>query len=129
PITLERGQPDHWVGQFDTVVLAGVVSPNITVTVVDQLGATVSRGFPITLDNSSPLASMDPPPVRMFNPVGTLCSAAFDPLGSDAPDDRETVAQLSEFRARVADRPNTGTLNSNTTVFIPMAGVATVKLH
>lgn len=128
PIALRRGEADHWVGQFDTVVLAGVVSPNITVTVVDQAGVTATRGFPITLDNSSPIASMDPPRVRMFNAMQSFCSAAFDPLG-DAPDDRETVAQLSEFRARVQDRPNTGTLNANTTVFIPMAGVDTVKLH
>ena len=129
PITLAPGQVGHLVGQFDTAVLAGVVSPNILVTVVDQVGASGQRGFPITLDNSSPIASMDPPKVRMYNATDMTCSDSFDPLGGDAPNDRETVAQLSEFRARVEDRPNTGTLNKDTTVFIPLAGVASVKLN
>ena len=129
PIALSPGQVGHLVGQFDTSVLAGLVSPNILVTVVDQAGSTGQRGFPITLDNSSPVASMDPPKVRMFNPLDNSCSDSFDPLGGDAPNDRQTVAQLSEFRARVEDRPNTGTLNKDATVFIPLAGVASVKLN
>jgi len=129
PIVIEHAatQTEHWVAQFDTNILAGVVSPNILVTVVDQFGATTQRGFPITLDNSSPIASMDPPLVRMFDLNSNACSVAFDPVGNDAPNDRETVPQLSEFRARVEDRPNTGTLNS--VVFIPLAGISTVKLN
>jgi hypothetical protein len=125
PIALEHAatQTEHWVAQFDTQILAGVLTPSIEVTVVDQLGRITTAGFPITLDNASPLAAMDPPRVRMFNFMDKTCSDSFDPVGDDAPNDRQTVAQLSEFRARVEDRSNTGTVNDNSPVFIPLAGI------
>jgi hypothetical protein len=50
------------------------------------------------------------------------CSDTFDPVGSDAVDDGETVGQLFELRARVEDQGN-GPLALTSDVLIPHAGV------
>ena len=58
--------------------------------------------------------------------MATQCSTPIDPVSPDAPSDLSSTAQLIEFRARVVDLPNTGTVNS--TLFIPKAGVQNVTL-
>lgn len=116
-------------GTVDTVTLDGLVAPTIIVRAADNGGLTSELGVQIVLDNEGPLASLDPPNVRLMRlQSGVLeCSADFDPVGSDAPEDGEVVAQLIELRGRVADVGNTGTLNS--TLFIPRAGIASVELY
>src|SRR5262249_45081413 len=119
----------HWVGTFDTTVLAGLVYPTIVVRADDLGGLESQLGYEIALDNAAPIAALDPPDIRAakINQGSLLCSERFDPLGSDAPDDGEGVAQLIEFRGRVVDLPNTGTATSN--VELPISGIDTVALY
>jgi hypothetical protein len=116
-------------GVFDTAPLAGLVAPTIVVRARDVEGLSGELGFVITLDNEPPFASLDPPNLRATRIEGssTVCSSDFDPVGSDAPNDGETVPQLIELRGRVADVGNTGTLNS--TLAVPLAGVDRVELY
>jgi hypothetical protein len=120
---------ERWVGVYDTFPLSGLVAPTIVIRAIDASGATAEKGFEIVLDNASPVASLDPADVRLVQPgtAGFECSRPFDPVGEDAPSDGQSVPQLSEMRARVADLPNSGTLA--TTLYIPMGGVATVDLY
>lgn len=128
-ITMTSGQSDHWVGHFDTTVLAGLVYPTIVVRADDLSGLSSQLGYEIALDNAAPIASLDPPDIRAskISQGELLCSDQFDPLGGDAPDDGEGVAQLIEFRGRVVDLPNTGTATSN--VELPIAGIRSVSLY
>ena len=121
-----------WRGTYDTAPLAGLVFPTILVRARDEAGNESQVGFEVTLDNEAPILGLDPPRVResRFNSDGLLeCSRSFDPVGDDAPDDGETVAQLIELRARVVDLPNTGTSTSQ--VYVPRAGIddTTVSLY
>ncbi len=121
-----------WRGSYDTVALAGLVFPTIVVRAADVPGNESQLGFQVVLDNQGPLASLDPPRVREArrNSDGALeCSLSFDPIGSDAPDDGETVAQLIELRARVQDIGNSGTTTS--AVYVPNAGIddASVQVY
>lgn len=122
---------DTWIGVYDTATLAGVVAPTILVRAIDSIGTQGQRGFAVTLDNAPPLVAFDPPNVRLIatstTPAGFTCSADFDPLGGDAPNDGEVVPQLIELRARATDLPNTGT--ANTTLYIPYAGVQRVQMY
>jgi len=121
---------DRWIGNFDTTVLGHVVAPEITVFASDLAGETAHTSRQVILDNEAPLASLDPPNVRAVRETSTggrQCSVDFDPVGGDAPDDGESVPQLFELRARVADRSNTGTVI--TTLLIPHAGVAAADLY
>lgn len=118
-------------GTFDTRILVGMVFPTIVVRARDLVGNQSSSGFVVALDNVPPVASLDPPPVResRIDPeVGLLCSLLFDPVGEDAVNDGQTVAQLSELRARINDLGNTASAVSS--VNIPVAGVdaSTVQL-
>jgi hypothetical protein len=129
---ITAGQP-NFQGFLNTVPLSGTVSPTIVIRAEDTIGDSSTLGFQVVLDNFSPVASLDPPNVRSTKPAPPmlggppLCSLDFDPLSTDAPDDGEAVRQLIELRARIVDRPNTGTLNS--TLIIPLAGVATAQLY
>lgn len=119
----------RWQGVLDTTMLAGLVSPTIVVRATDNSSEMSQLGFQIVLDNVAPLASLDPPNVRVITTQTTPgeCSLDFDPVGGDAPDDGESVPQLIELRARITDVGNTGTLNS--TLHIPNAGVASAVLY
>ncbi len=122
--------PGDWKGSFDSTLIAGVVAPNVTVRATNVEGLMTTVSFLIALDNQPPVADMDPPKVRFSKldamTMATDCSEPIDPVSPDAPNDLSIVAQLIEFRARVADLPNSGTLTS--TLFIPKAGVSTVSL-
>jgi len=126
PMMLDSGK--RYVGNFDTVTLAGMVAPTIVVRAVDLGGAMAELGYSIILDNTPPLAAFDPPNVRLSRIAqGVLeCSTAFDPMGGDTPNDGESVPQLVEHRARVLDLSNTGTVS--TPLFIPHAGTSKVEL-
>nr|HEX4314737.1 Ig-like domain-containing protein [Kofleriaceae bacterium] len=131
PITLTSSGSD-WFGTFDTKTLVGLVSPTIVIRAISGAEIEGDLGYEITLDNSPPLSSLDPQDVRLGKldpeaPTGLDCSQHFDPVGGDAPNDNDTVPQLVEFRARVEDLSNTGTVD--TTLFIERAGVKTVQLY
>ncbi len=118
-------------GSVNTVPLAGLVAPVIVVRAKDAGGLEGELGFTVTLDNEGPVSSFDPANVRLFKIEQSqrVCSDDFDPVGSDAPNDGETVPQLFELRARVVDVPNTGTIDPTTSLFFPKAGVKSVELY
>jgi hypothetical protein len=120
-------------GTFDTRALPNtMVFPLVEVIARDGVGNEVGTGRKVTLDNRAPLVSLDPPDVREARcrdgnkcPPETdpfECSNRFDPVGSDAADDGETVGQLFELRARIEDQGN-GPLAPSADVLIPHAGV------
>jgi hypothetical protein len=124
--------PNEWDGTFDSTLIAGVVAPSVVVRAINAEGLMASVSFEITLDNQPPIVEMDPPKVRTsaIDQMMTTkfdCSDAFDPVSPDAPSDGSSVAQLIEFRARIVDLPNSGTVTS--TLFIPKAGVQTATLY
>jgi len=122
---------NNYSGSFDTRGLPRtMVFPAIVVRAKDIVGNQSSVGEVVTLDNVAPIASLDPPPMResfVDSQSGSLvCSSMFDPVGSDAVDDGEAVAQLSELRARVEDLGNGASSASG--VSIPHAGTASVQM-
>lgn len=116
----------NYQGFMDTVPLTGLVSPNVVVRAEDTIGQFSTLDVHVILDNVGPLSELDPPNVRVTKPMD-LCSKDFDPLGADAPNDGEAVAQLFELRARIADLGNTGTTTS--TLEIPYSGVAMAQIY
>jgi hypothetical protein len=97
--------------QFDTRLLdVHDLYPTVSFRASDLLGNESSIGYTVALDNTPPLADLDPSVhfrVRVKNASVWSCSWEFDPLGSDAVDDGEKTAQLFDVRARVEDRGNT----------------------
>jgi hypothetical protein len=103
--------PGVYSHQFDTRLLdVHDLYPTISFRASDLLGNQSSIGYTVALDNTPPLADLDPSTnfrVRLKSGGNWTCSWAFDPLGSDAVNDGERVAQLFDVRARVEDRGNT----------------------
>lgn len=120
---------DQWTGTFDTRILAGRVFPVVHIVANDRPGNRTELGVQISLDNVGPLAELDPPRVREYALVDGVneCSRSFDPVGHDAPDDGEAVAQFIELRARIIDLPNTGTATS--TVVLPLADIDDTRVE
>ncbi|HET6148096.1 MAG TPA: hypothetical protein VFH68_11250 [Polyangia bacterium] len=106
----DSSSPGRYSHQFDTRLLdVHDLYPTVSFRASDLLGNESSIGYTVALDNTAPLADLDPPPhLRMREKSGGdwLCSWEFDPLGSDAVGDGEKVAQLFDVRARVEDRGN-----------------------
>jgi hypothetical protein len=100
-----------YLHQFDTRLLdIHDIYPTISFRASDLLGNQSSIGYTVSLDNTPPLADLDPSAnfrIRVQTANTFACSWPFDPLGSDAVDDGELVAQLFDIRARVEDRGNT----------------------
>jgi hypothetical protein len=118
---------------FDSRALAeSWVFPLLEVRAKDAVGNQSSIGQLLALDNRPPIAALDPPQLReafINDETGLLaCSDKFDPLGVDAVNDGQTVAQLSEIRTRIEDRGNGATFTSD--IVIPIAGIdgSTVQL-
>ena len=97
--------------QFDTRLFnIHDLYPTVSFRASDLLGNESSIGYTVALDNTPPLADLDPSShfrVRVKTAGTWSCSWEFDPLGSDAVDDGEKTAQLFDVRARVEDRGNT----------------------
>ena len=97
--------------QFDTRLLdVHDLYPTVSFRASDLLGNESSIGYTVALDNTPPLADLDPSPhlrVRVKNASTWVCSWEFDPLGTDAVNDGDLVAQIFDIRARVEDRGNT----------------------
>ena len=96
--------------QFDTRLFdVHDLYPTVSFRASDLLGNESSIGYTVALDNTPPLADLDPPQryrVRVKNASAWACSWEFDPMGTDAVDDGQKVAQLYDVRARVEDRGN-----------------------
>ena len=97
--------------QFDTRLFnIHDLYPTVSFRASDLLGNESSIGYTVALDNTPPLADLDPSShfrVRVKTAGIWSCSWEFDPLGSDAVDDGEKTAQIFDVRARVEDRGNT----------------------
>jgi hypothetical protein len=108
PDTSTAGRYSH---QFDTRLLdVHDLYPTVSFRASDLLGNQSSIGYTVALDNTPPLADLDPSShfrVRVKNAGIWSCSWEFDPLGSDAVDDGGKTNQLYDIRARVEDRGNT----------------------
>jgi hypothetical protein len=108
PDTSALGRYSH---QFDTRLLdVHAIYPTVSFRASDLLGNQSSIGYTVALDNTPPLADLDPSRnfrVRLKSTNTWSCSWPFDPLGSDAVNDGDFVAQLFDVRARVEDRGNT----------------------
>lgn len=99
-----------YTGVFDTSILPkNVLYPSVSFRAQDKLGNEFSSvGYLVSLDNTPPLADLDPPEdMRVLTKQEFLiCSWPFDPVGPDAVDDGNRVAQFFDVRARIEDRGN-----------------------
>lgn len=111
--------------RFDTRLLpANALFPHISFRASDTLGNESSIGYLVSLDNTPPLADLDPPSrFRAFrkNNGNLECSWPFDPVGPDAVDDGVLVNQLFDVRARIEDQGNA--VLGGSTDFVPIATV------
>ncbi len=123
--------PAVYSALFDTARLpVNALFPSISFRASDVLGNESSVGYLVSLDNTPPLADLDPPTdfrlIRTINDVDE-CSWPFDPLGKDAVDDLETVNQLFDIRARIEDQGNSPLYGG--TDFTPIAGIDDTRVQ
>jgi hypothetical protein len=116
---------------FDTTRLpVNAIFPTISFRASDIPGNQSSFGYPVSLDNTPPLAELDPPigfhMVKKDSDV-YRCSWPFDPLGDDAVNDGTTTAQLFDVRARIEDQGNSP-LSGHSDV-IPISGIDDTQVH
>ena len=132
-VELLQTMGNRYAASFDTRQLStSWVFPLVELTARDGVGNESSIGRVVALDNRAPLVSLDSPAMREAlcltdgnceTAEGLICSNRFDPLGTDAVDDGETVAALMELRVRAEDLTN-GAL-APSVVYVPVAGVET----
>jgi hypothetical protein len=84
----------------------------VNINAKDKAGnASIGLAPIYNLDNQPPIVDLDPP--NLYEATYSLdkttkqCSDFFDPLGSKAPNDRETITNYGRFRALVYDTTNT----------------------
>ncbi len=112
-VSLDRDPSNlkHFAHLFDTRRLSdSVLYPTLSFRASDLPGNQSSIGYTVAVDNTPPLADLDPPPdLRARKKVGAtwVCSWPFDPLGTDAIDEGDLVRQVFDVRARVEDQGNT----------------------
>jgi hypothetical protein len=112
-VSLDRDPSNlkHFAHLFDTRRLSdSVLYPTLSFRASDVPGNQSSIGYTVAVDNTPPLADLDPPPdLRARKKVGAtwVCSWPFDPLGTDAIDEGDLVRQVFDVRARVEDQGNT----------------------
>ncbi|HXI56195.1 MAG TPA: hypothetical protein VNO55_09055 [Polyangia bacterium] len=111
PLDADPAFPGVYSHKFDTRLLdVHDVYPTLSLRASDLLGNQSSIGYTVALDNTPPLADLDPPAdfrVMVKDTNLWRCSWRFDPLGTDAVNDGDVVAQLFDIRARVEDHGNT----------------------
>lgn len=103
-----------YVGTIDTRQFpTSWVFPSLSVRAADQLNNESEEGYEVAIDNTPPVASLDPPPnfhlARMADQGGIECSLPFDPVGPGAANDKAQVPQVFFLRARIEDRGNFAT--------------------
>jgi hypothetical protein len=109
-----------------------LVFPTLTVRARDSVGNEGQVGEIVVMDYTPPLASLDPPRLREAAEDrlhgGIECTAEFDPLGDDATNDGQSVAQISEYRARIEDRANTALSTSDVVFYRAGVNGATAEI-
>jgi hypothetical protein len=125
------GMPNTYQALFDTARLPiNALFPSISFRASDLPGNESSVGYLVSLDNTPPIADLDPPHqfhlVRKINGIFE-CSVVFDPVGADAVNDGDTVAQLFDIRARIEDRGNTPEAGSAD--FTPISGIDDTRVQ
>ncbi len=115
----------HYAHLFDTRRLSNsVLYPTISFRASDLPGNQANIGYTVAVDNTPPLADLDPPAdlrIRRNVNGSWRCSWEFDPLGTDAVNDGDLVLQLFDIRARVEDEGNTPAAGGADVT--PMAGL------
>ncbi|MEO5767083.1 MAG: hypothetical protein ABIS92_01925, partial [Polyangia bacterium] len=100
----------HFSHLFDTRLFkTTVLYPTLSFRASDLPGNQSSIGYTVAVDNTPPVAELDPPAdlrVRRYVNQSWRCSWQFDPLGTDAVSDGDSVLQLFDIRARVQDEGN-----------------------
>jgi hypothetical protein len=123
--------PGTYQALFDTTRLpVNAIYPSISFRASDIPGNQSSVGYLVSLDNTPPLADLDPPvnfhAVKKDNDV-YRCSWPFDPLGSDAVNDGDTRNQLFDIRARIEDEGNRPLFGGADV--IPISGIDDTRVH
>jgi hypothetical protein len=123
--------PGTYQALFDTARLpVNALFPSISFRASDTPGNQSAVGYLVSLDNTPPIADLDPPTdFYMVKSVADIdrCSWPFDPLGTDAVDDGENVSQLFDVRARIEDQGNTPLFGG--TDFTPIAGIDDTRVQ
>jgi len=106
----QKGTTDVFDYTFDTRDYPSTLIQLSVNVVASDLAANVSNGDSgiYFIDNVAPIVDMNPPEVQEErNPTNSpQCSAFFDPLGTDAVDDLDTIPDVNMFRALVWDVGN-----------------------
>jgi hypothetical protein len=122
--------PGTYQALFDTARLPSkAIFPSISFRASDNPGNESSVGYLVSLDNTPPLADLDPPEnFYMVQRVGDLdyCSHPFDPLGNDSVDDLQNVRQVFDIRARIEDQGNSPEGGAD---FVPISGIDDDQVH
>lgn len=120
-----------YTARFDTRLLpVNAIFPHVSFRASDKLGNEASIGYLVSLDNTPPLAELDPPSDMrglVKSTDGLACSWPFDPVGPDAIDDGAAVTQVFDIRARIEDQGNT--LLGGSADFVPIATVQQDSVH
>ena len=85
------------------------IQATITIRATDEVGNMAEgESLILYLDNVPPEVDLDPGPVTETkdSSSGRHCSFPFDPVGSLAANDLETIVDVHRFRALVSDRTN-----------------------
>lgn len=101
--------PPKYVLTFDTRKYPNTLTQlNITIVAEDQVGNESSRSIALKLDNLPPIVNLDPPLIQEWHAVNNVlyCSEYFDPVGSLAANDLDTVDNTRRYRALVEDQTN-----------------------
>jgi hypothetical protein len=123
--------PGTYQALFDTTRLpVNAIYPSISFRASDIPGNQSSVGYLVSLDNTPPLADLDPPVqfhwMKKDNDV-LRCSLPFDPLGTDAINDGDTRNQLFDIRARIEDEGNRPLFGGADV--IPIAGIDDTRVN
>jgi hypothetical protein len=116
---------------FDTARLPiNALFPSISFRASDNPGNQSSVGYLVSLDNTPPVADLDPPnDFRLVKKDGDFdrCSWPFDPLGYDSVNDGDSVNQVYDIRARVEDQGNMPLAGG--VDFTPIAGLDDTRVQ
>jgi hypothetical protein len=135
PPTGPMAAANTYVAAFDTSRLSpNALFPSISFRASDTLGNESSPAYLLSLDNTPPVADLDPPDYIIIRKkdIDYECSRPFDPLGKslfgfDAVSDLQSVPQLFDVRARVEDQGNEPL--SGPADFTPIAGIDDARVQ
>jgi hypothetical protein len=110
PLVDWTGGGSSFSTRFDTRQFGTTLTQlTINIRVSDSVGNESTVAHVLRLDNVPPTISLDPPPIREVNGGDSnnqLCSAKFDPVGTDAVSDLELVSVSSLYRVMVVEDTN-----------------------